>query len=247
MVEDGYIVFHKQEPVLRWAAAAHSEAIAILRDPERSAGQFRHRGTWFVGVDILPNQPDGSIRGVPLAGRWADHVDLPASWHPAQLSVVFPGYPARDPEESEGQHRFRRDRFAAHVDGLLPVGPERRRFLREPHAFILGLPLTDTRAAPLMVYPGSHRRIAEAFRALRAMPDPGAIDVTDIYTATRREIFREIEPVAVNFEPGQAILMHRHLLHGVAPWNDDVAAPREGRMIAYFRPQFDAKSWVGDA
>jgi hypothetical protein len=31
----------------------------------------------------------------------------------------------------------------------------------------------------------------------------------------------------------------RFALHGVAPWRSGDTAPPEGRMIAYFRPEFD--------
>jgi len=36
--------------------------------------------------------------------------------------------------------------------------------------------------------------------------------------------------------PGEATLLHRLTLHGVAPWAAGVTAPPEGRIIAYFRP-----------
>jgi hypothetical protein len=39
--------------------------------------------------------------------------------------------------------------------------------------------------------------------------------------------------------------MHRHLLHGVAPWAAGAKAPPEGRIIAYFRPLMpDVASWL---
>lgn len=208
------------------------------------AANLRHGETWFVGVDALPNRPDGSIGGVPLVGNWRDHVTAPDVWHAAQLSIVYPGYPLQDANESAANHRYRISRHAAHVDGLLPEGPDRRRYLKEPHAFILGLPLTQSDAAPLMVWPGSHRIMGPAFDGLRRAPDPMQVDVTDAYQAARRRAFAEIEPVAIIADPGQAIVLHRHLLHGVAPWSTDAKAPQEGRMIVYFRPQFSAKEWT---
>jgi len=36
--------------------------------------------------------------------------------------------------------------------------------------------------------------------------------------------------------PGQAYLLHRLALHGVAPWADGAEASADGRMVAYFRP-----------
>ena len=38
--------------------------------------------------------------------------------------------------------------------------------------------------------------------------------------------------------PGEAVLVHRHLVHGVAPWGEQASASPDGRMIAYIRPEF---------
>jgi hypothetical protein len=240
----GFVVFDHDAAVAAWAKAACKIACDIAVDPDVRAANLRHGETWFVGVDALPNAWDGSIDGVPLEGAWRDHVTAPAHWHAAQLSIVYPGYPMRDGEESESNHHYRITRHAAHVDGLLPEGPARRRYLKEPHSFILGLPLNHSDAAPLMVWPESHRIMAPAFDALRGVAYPMNVDVTDVYQAARRMVFDQIEPHAIVAHPGQAILLHRHLLHGVAPWVAGVQAPQEGRMIAYFRPQFSALEWL---
>lgn len=225
-----------------WARAA----LAAMRAEPLDPSQMRHGQTWFVGVDALNNAPDGSIGGVPLAGAWQSDVALPRQWHRAQVSILYPGYPRQDGDESDAAHRYRIKRFAAHVDGLLPVGPKRRRFLREPHAFILGLPLNDVPAAPLMVWPGSQRIMAEAFRAALSGPEPRQVDLTEIYQAARRRVFDQIAPRPVSMLPGQAVLLHRHLLHGVAPWSAAEAPVPEGRIIAYFRPEYEVNSidWV---
>jgi len=45
--------------------------------------------------------------------------------------------------------------------------------------------------------------------------------------------------------PGEALLLHRMILHGMAPWADGAAAEPEGRIIAYFRPEFaDVQDWL---
>ena len=241
MSDPGYHVFAADPAVAAWAAAAHEVGQAVLA----AGGEERHGRTWFVGVDALPNAPDGSVAGVPLGGAWREHVDPPKVWHQAQLSVVFPGYPKQDEGESDAAHRFRRNRDAAHVDGLLPEGPDRRRHLREPHGFILGLPLNDVAASPLVVWPGSHVIIREAFTARFAGIAPedwGDEDVTEAYQAARREVFACCVRTEVVAKPGQAILLDRHLVHGVAPW----AADAEGdmRMIAYFRPLIAPADWL---
>ena len=236
---DGYVLFPWDAEVAAWAKAAHQAGQAVLAaDDER-----RHGGTWFVGVDALPNAADGSIGGVPLSGPFLEHIDMPSVWHKAQLSVVFPGYPGRDPGESDAAHRYRLNRDAAHVDGLLPEGPERRRHLREPHGFILGLALNDSDQSPLVVWPGSHRIMAEAFaKAFAGVPTDawGDVDVTDAYQAARRAVFATCQRTEITTRPGEAILLHRQLLHGVAPWGQGAGI----RMIAYFRPQIAAADWL---
>ena len=84
----------------------------------------------------------------------------------AQISVVYPGYPCAMEGESAAAFNYRQRRDAAHVDGLLPEGPERRRHLREPHGFVLGLPLTQSSetASPMVVWEGSHKIMREAFQ-----------------------------------------------------------------------------------
>jgi hypothetical protein len=195
------------------------------------------------------------VAGVPLAGAAIDTVAAlglaPAAWHAAQVSVTWPGYPRPGEGESAGAARYRRQRDAAHVDGLLPEGPARRRHLREPHAFVLGLPLTESHAdaAPLVIWPGSHRLIGRALReahdeARTAKPAvaAGDVDLTDAYVPARRAAFDTCPRVPLPLRPGQAVLLHRHLMHGIAPW----AAPpaREGRAVAYFRPELaEPEAW----
>lgn len=247
MVEDGVVVFEHDAGVARWAGAAAELAVRTLADPALRAAQMRHDDTWFVGVNALANAADGSVADVPLAGPWQPHVGPVPEWHPAQLSVVYPGFPGRDPQETDASFRYRTLRFAAHVDGLLAEGDARRRYLREPHAFILGLPLSDTEQAPLVVWPGSHRVMGDAFRAAIADQDPLQVDLTDAYHAARRRVFDTIAPRRIAARPGQSVLLHRHLLHGVAPWPQGAEGPPEGRMVAYFRPQFGAQDWLSAA
>ncbi|MEJ6401553.1 hypothetical protein [Yoonia sp. 2307UL14-13] len=239
--QDGYAVFPVESAVSAWAAAALPLATEVAaRDDAR-----RHGGTWSVGVDALPNAPDGSIGGVALTGTWLDHIEPPKVWHRAQVSTVFPGYPQQDADESDAAHTYRIRRDAAHVDGLLPVGPDRRRFLLEPHGFIAGIPLNDVAASPLVVWPESHRIMGRAFAALfeGVGPDGWAnVDMTDVYQAARREVFATCARVPVMARPGQVVLLHRHLLHGVAPWKGH--AGHVPRVVAYFRPQIAIENWL---
>ena len=99
-----------------------------------------------------------------------------AQLHRAQVSVTYPGYPRQDAGESDANYRFRRQRDAAHLDGLLPLGPDKRRHLQEPHAWRLGVALTraDADAAPLVVWDDSHAVIRRACNGAYADVAPEA-------------------------------------------------------------------------
>jgi hypothetical protein len=220
--------------IAAWAAAALSVAQRVLA---QSAEPWRCGGTWLVGVDALPNAPDGYVGTVPFP--WRALGLQPEPLHPAQLSVIRPGYPQPSAEDSPAAFAFRRDRDAAHLDGLLPDGAKRRR-IAEPHGWILGLPLNMASAAPLTVWEGSHEILRAALLAALAPYPPadwGRIDITDAYTAARRRCFETCRRIALPAMPGEATLLHRLTLHGVAAWQAGDHAPPEGRVIAYFRPQ----------
>jgi hypothetical protein len=253
-LDRGWQVFETEAAVDAWLTAAGPAAIAASREGALRRRWLRHGGTWFVGVDALPNGPDGAVAGGPPLGGAAlgeaARVAGPLPLHRGQVSVTYPGYPAPDPEESDAAHRFRRDRDAAHLDGLLPVGPEKRRHLRELHAFILGIAVTeaDPDAAPLVVWEGSHHRIRAAFaRAFDGVPaeEWGEIDMTGAYAEVRRAVFASCPRREVPLRPGQCVLVHRHAIHGVAPWREGARAAEDGRAIVYFRPEVARpKDWL---
>ncbi|WP_375281897.1 hypothetical protein [Pseudooctadecabacter sp.] len=243
MDRDGFAVFPEDPDVARWVQAAYRAGLTAIGDPDLQAKWLRHGGTWFVGVDALPTKGDGSIHGAPLAGAWRGAVPQVTQWHRAQLSVTYAGYPRKDEVDTEASHRFRLRRCSGHVDGL--HAENGRRIVRELHAFILGMPLNDTEACPLMVWPGSHHVIGAALRTVIGDRDPCGIDVTDAYVAARRAVFDTITPVPVIASPGQVMVLHRHLVHGIAPHDPQVTMPDDGRMVAYFRPECSqSHDWV---
>ena len=229
--------------IATWARAAHAAALDHLAT---TTEPWRCGGTWFVGVDALSNDPDGSINAIPFP--WDALPLTPEPLHRAQLSVIRPGYPQPSPEETPTAFAFRRDRDAAHLDGLLPIGPIRARMVKEPHAWILGLPLNDTSASPLTVWEGSHDILRAALlKALKPHPPAtwGDVDITEPYQEARREAFATCRRIELPAKPGEATLLHRLMLHGVAAWKPQDKAPPEGRMIAYLRPQLNAVSdWL---
>lgn len=239
--DKGWLHFPLDPNTLKWARAADRAAQQVLADPAMRDLWLQCQGTWFVGVDALATRPDGSINGVPLRGPWEALLDPMPALHPAQLSVTFPGYPQPRAGESDAAFRYRLHRDAAHVDGLIAEGKDRRRKVLEPHSFILGLPLNEAPpdASPLVVWEGSHHLMGDALsNALRGRytAEMSQVDVTEIYTDTRRIVFETCRRVPLPARPGEALLLHRHLLHGIAPWRAVKGLLQEGRRIAYFRP-----------
>ncbi|MBK0398956.1 hypothetical protein H0I76_07125 [Limibaculum sp. M0105] len=257
----GWAGFPHDPEIAAWASAARPVAGDLLADPDLRARWLRCGGTWFAGVNVLPNDDRGAVpdAGVPpVSGAVVDFVrdrlGLAAfAWDRAQISICLPGYPAAPSEdESAAAFRFRRDRDAAHVDGLARDAA-RRRTIGEVHGFILGIPLTQAPrdAAPLVVWEGSHEIIRSALKArLAGVPvERWALeDITDAYTAARGQVFETCRRVAVHALPGECYLVHRLALHGVAPWGD--AEPSGLRAIAYFRPDpypgRDPAWWLDD-
>ncbi|PTX55571.1 hypothetical protein C8N43_0210 [Litoreibacter ponti] len=252
MSDRGWRLFSFEQAVADWAAQARRIAVPLTRDETLHRDWLRCGGTWFVGVNLLPNDETAQLQGGPaLSGAAIDHLrdtGLMAPLDRAQVSVIYPGYPKKSSAESDAAFRFRRDRDAAHVDGLLPEGPLKRRYLREPHAFVLGLPLNDSTASPMVIWEGSHEIMRAAFAARLDGIDPqtwSGEDLTDTYHAARKRCFERCQRIEIRARPGEAYLIHRLALHGVAPWREGETAPPEGRMIAYFRPELrDIAQWL---
>ncbi|MEX0328509.1 MAG: hypothetical protein AB3N07_07265 [Ruegeria sp.] len=243
--ENGWTTFSDDPELAQWVADVLPAAQAAVVDP-RHAHWHECEGTWFVGVDALENDRAGRVAGSrPLSGSALEFVTQlygPIDLHKAQVSVIYPGYPKPRRGEGEAATRYRAKRNAAHVDGLKPTGPDRRRHIDEPHAWILGIPLTTASAdaAPLVVWDGSHKILGAAFlEALAEVPrqDWGRTDVTSVYQTARRAVFDSCPRIELPAVPGEAYVLHRHCLHGVAPWGEHASAGPEGRMIAYFRPE----------
>ncbi len=251
----GWRKFGFDPAIANWAAQVLPAARQVVAAPG-NAGWLRCGGTWFVGVNGLPNRADGSVDGGPrLRGAAVSYISQtlgfrPPTWDRAQVSAVYPGYPRPSPDETEAAYRYRRNRDAAHVDGLLAEGPERRRYVRECHRFVFGVPLVEVTAgtAPLVVWEGSHEVIRAAFRGFfagRSTANRGEADITEIYHQARRQVFASCRRVVVTARPGECYLLHRLALHGIAPWNDVGAGPQDGRVVAYFRPEMkDSEAWL---
>ena len=242
MVDAGWHLIGPDAAIAHWASAAHALAVETLATRQEP---WRCGGTWLVGVDALPNDATGAVPGA--AFPWQALPLAAERLHPAQLSVIRPGYPKPSATETDAAFTYRLNRDAAHLDGLI-AQPGGARMMQEPHHWILGLPLNESDAAPLVVWEGSHHILRAALtKALTKIPpaDWGAVDLNPAYQAARRDVFATCTRRALPARPGQATLLHRHTLHGVAPWQTGATAPAEGRIIAYFRPQMiSVDAWL---
>lgn len=258
-LDKGWVRFPADGSVANWAAYGRPLAERAAQDPAHS-DWLDCEGTWFIGVDALDNDATGQVPGGPaLQGApiefIAQHFGGVADLHKAQVSVVYPGYPRPRAGENDAAFHYRARRDAAHVDGVKMFGETRNRRVEEPHAWVLGIPLTDSpeEAAPLVIWEGSHevmrRGFADAF-ADHAPEDWHLVDVTEAYKKARAEVFENCPRVPVHARPGEAYLMHRLCLHGVAGWEEtaEALALGEGRAIAYFRPDLagGVQPWVTD-
>lgn len=241
----GWLRIGPDPAIAAWAAAARPVAEAAIA---ASAESWRCGDTWFVGVDALPNGPDGGMGETPFP--WSALPLDPVPLHRAQLSTVRPGYPQPWHGEDEAAFGFRLRRDAAHLDGLLPVGPQRQRMVKEPHGWILGLPLNacGAGAAPLVVWEDSPEVMRAALAGALAGHDPAhwdAVDLTEAYKTARAEVFRRCRRLELPARPGEATLLHRLAIHGVAPWAEGAVAPAAGRIVAYFRPMLPSvQDWL---
>ena len=244
--------------LLAWVESVRMLCRNIHQKPE-TQHWWRHGKTWFVGVNVLPNDSAGKVPGgvVMSVGvqRWLRQCLQFGHTHgfefePGQLSVIAPGYPQQDKSEPRAEHNFRRLKDAAHVDGLLPVGANRRRMPQEFHQFILGIPLENTAsyAGPTVVWEGSHIIMQEALtKALDGIPFEQwpVTDVTEIYQRTRQQVLSSCKRVEIHVPKGEAYLIHRLAVHGTAPWQVRKEDEGQDRPVVFFRPECqNPKDWL---
>ena len=263
----GFCVFDIDPKLTQWVDASLPAAQHAINTPA-NAHWLRHGGTWFAGVNVLDNDAHGCTpNGINLQGNAANFLseklgaDL-SCLDRAQISVCYPGYPKKSDEESSAAHAYRLRRDAAHIDGLLredQINPthnssqqnaSQHRFIREHHHYVLGIPMVnaDQGAAPYVVWPESHTVFVEGFSdflADYAPKDWCNVPITECYQALRRSVFERCERVEIPLMPGQAIVSHRLLLHGTAPWKQGASAHPDGRIIGFFRPtNLSPEQWL---
>jgi len=253
--DSGWRRFPMDADLGAWLDKIRPAALATRWDPVLSETWLTCQGTWFVGVNALANDGAGRVADSgPLRGAAAQFVrNLPgfqtAPFDQAQVSITYPGFPRRRAGESDASWTFRRVREAAHVDGLHPHGPKRRRKLGEFQGFLLGVPLTeaDDKAAPLVIWEGSHRILRAMFQKALAPHRPERwheVDLTEAYHAARATCFETCRRVVLHAKPGEAYVLHRMALHGVSAWQEGAVAAPDGRAILYFRPEIDRTTWL---
>ena len=251
-----------------WINAAKRNIVSKFKNKQYDMGQLRSGSTWFVGINFLDNGPKGDIKGVPFSSKIQSDIrrqfgSLIECWDQGQVSICWPGYPRRDLTETLNSFKYRVKKYASHVDGLIPTGNKRRRFAREFHAFILGIPIINStsHSAPIIVWEGSHLIFRDLFKTLYSGLsefEVNNLDITEIYQECRRKVFSTCSASIVCCDKNRPYILDRHRLHGVLPWVDATRNlsvtsdtprseidPLAGRAVIYFRPQYEHKlDWV---
>ncbi len=263
----GWCFLSKDIHTCRWIDAVKERICKKFEHAEYENEDFKSGFTWFAGVNFLANGPSGGVDGVPFSLKlWSELSTKFGSgikyWDAGQVSICWRGYPKKDPLETEKSFKYRLNRFASHVDGLIPLGTKKRRFVNEFHAFILGIPIVNNRldSAPLVVWEGSHVIFRNMFgKVFLNIPETEFcdMDLTEIYQQYRRKVFLTCRPKQVVPANNQLYILDRHLLHGVTPWklDNDLAKwhyegqfgvnPLQGRIVVYFRPSYkDPIDWI---
>ena len=62
----GYIEFGYDEQIAKWAECAKKKSSRILANPAHLQKWLQCEGTWFVGVDVLPNNSRGDFKNTEL-------------------------------------------------------------------------------------------------------------------------------------------------------------------------------------
>ncbi|MDG2355629.1 MAG: hypothetical protein P8L82_06390 [Paracoccaceae bacterium] len=267
-VENGWCFLDNHIENCRWIKAAKANIRNKFRQKEYRDSDFRSGATWFAGINFLDNGIGGDVDGISfssvlwsqISGNFGVNIKY---WDAAQVSICWQGYPGKDPSESEKSFKYRLKKYSSHVDGLIPIGPSKRRFAKEFHAFILGIPITNNRvdSAPLMIWEGSHKifrnMFSKAFAGL-SENEVSNLDVTEIYQKYRRKVFTTCPVKKVFSHNNQPYILDRHLLHGMGPWSaaiDDSLLqhrnnlfrinPMSGRIVIYFRPAYkNPLDWI---
>ncbi len=259
MANQGWHRLAANAALLNWSQA-HLPAAQACMQATQNLQWWRYQDTWFAGVNALDNDKLGAVANNPslpksLLTSLANYCESPIKpLDQGQISAIFPSYPQIDPQQSTAANRFRQEHFAAHLDGLVPLGTQRRRHLTEQHSFILGISLTEhpPAAAPIMVWPGSHQRIQQwLINTLEGMPPNQwqEVDLTYAYQTLRHQILHDTQPQALHLAKGEAYVLHRHIIHGMGHWPEDLEdGHQQGRIIAYFRPCWHSpQKWLSGA
>ena len=106
----------------------------ILADPAHLQKWLQCEGTWFVGVDVLPNNSSGDFTNAKLPNvfkSFMDKINL-KPYHKAQLSVIFPGYPKPRIGDSEAAFEYRRKEMRLTLMGFYQLVKKKDDILSSP-------------------------------------------------------------------------------------------------------------------
>ena len=132
--EKGYREFGYDEQVAKWAEFAKKKGNRILADPAQLQKWLQCEGTWFVGVDVLPNDSRGDFINTQFPNvfkSFMSKINL-KPYHKAQLSVIFPGYPKPRIGDSEAAFEYRRKEMRLTLMGFYQLVKKKTISCRAP-------------------------------------------------------------------------------------------------------------------
>ena len=247
----GWVKFDYNATIDNWVNQARP-FVKQAMEHDDNQHWWRCGNTWFVGVNLLPNDNQGNIGDGFLSGEVNDFIQqyfiMPEKgFDRAQISTCVPGYPQPSVNESGTAFNFRLNKDAAHVDGVLPIN--KRRFLQEYHAFILGIPLTDIdiNTSPFVIWEQSHSIIEQTFsQRFNNIPyhQWQHEDITECYKSARQQVLDSCKRRVIEAKVGEVYFAHRLSVHGMTRWkqtentSEHNKTTKSNRTICYFRPNY---------
>lgn len=252
--QNGWCKFAADEQILEWTEHAQPAVKSAIKDTHNQHW-FRYQNTWFVGVNALPNDSYGRVLGgPPLQGAAANFIQQKlgrdiSKLDQAQISAMYPGYPKPSETEPTASFNYRVKRDAAHVDGLLRESNGTARYAQEFHEYILAISMThnDSGSSPFVVWQGSHNLFNAEFSRFfdgYSTDQIAKMDLSECYKSIRKTVFNTCKRVELPLKYGECVVAHRMLLHGTAPWQEDIN-DNQPRILCFFRPiTLTAKQWL---
>ena len=230
--ERGWVRFPFDPEIATWVGAARAPAVQTLDDPELRRLWLRCGGTWFAGVNALPNTADGALPEhavPPLGGRAIEFIARHLGLVRIRMGQgagldLFSRLSATLRRGKRGRIWFSIAPRRCACRRVAPVrsGPPKN---TQRNPWVHPWPSAD-RCTRQRCADGGLRRLAtkscagrfqNAWRVSRRGTGRRKM-WTEAYVSARRQCFERCPRVTIPARLGEVYLVHRLCLHGVAPW-----------------------------